>query len=125
MSDTILEKKIRFLVAVHGTWYIAYSLSLPFLIFFTWGKFYAFGLSLLLLYTWFAFGGCPLFIWENGYRKQMIPPSDYPGTFLSHYLSKLSEYKVTPRTARIINVSFLILMLLLSGGAIIFSLYRA
>jgi len=121
LSEKDLRFRIKAVIIFHAFWYIIYLLSLPFIFLYWWGSYYTLALSLLLFIAWRLRGGCPILRLENRYREKTNPPSDYKGTFLSHYLSLLLSITVTPRIARTLNISFLIVV----SGLAVYNIYFA
>lgn len=99
---------------MHLIWYLIMIAALPIVLLFGWGKFYALTTVVVILFAWAICGGCPLRHWENDFRKKMDPPTDYPGTFMSHYSQKILRLKMSPMFSKIFNVVFLLAILFLA-----------
>ncbi len=109
-----LANKANFVAWVHLGWYVIVILLLPLLYFFDGLKYFA--LALILSYYLVAglSGGCPFRQMEIKLRREADPSYVYNGTFVTHYLNKIFNIKVSLWASRLIVHSYTTAILLLS-----------
>ncbi len=101
-------------VVIHLLWILLILASLPLVLMFPTLKNMALSLVGINLFSWFIWKDCPLFIWENSYRKKYNPDKTYEGAFISHYLKKYFNVSVAAFTVKISLYSYAMALVLVS-----------
>ncbi len=62
-------------------------------------------------FSWTIWGGCPLVIWENSFRRRYDPTTVYRGTFVAHYSRAFLALEIPDAAVRFTTYLFFVILL--------------